>query len=210
MFFAPSNLPQDTPKVCKSKSRTLTPPQPPPPAKPSGEQLKAIHRFPSSKSRTFTPPQTPPSKTSGEQLKAIFIAFRHHNLELLPPPQPPPSKTYRGETQSDIHRFPSSAWPPPPPPSLSVILPSATALSVIPNENLHELICQTYHIFKRTCDRANKDTAGSTTSSCSASNKLRQELVKKCGDKNGTATLQANSSYLSVCAIYGASNCLRH
>ena len=31
------------------------------------------------------------------------------NLELSPPPTPPPSKTYRGETQSDIHRFPSSS-----------------------------------------------------------------------------------------------------
>ena len=37
-------------------------------------------------------------------------------LKLSPPPKPPPSKTYRGETQSDIHRFPSSAWPPPRPP----------------------------------------------------------------------------------------------
>ena len=39
MFFAPSILPQDTPKVCKSKSRTFTPPQPPP-AKPPGSNSK--------------------------------------------------------------------------------------------------------------------------------------------------------------------------
>ena len=40
----------------------------------------------------------------------------NQNLETVTPPKPLPRKTYRGETQSDIHRFPSSAWPPPPPP----------------------------------------------------------------------------------------------
>ena len=60
VFFAPSSLPQDTPKVCKSQSRTFTPPQPPPSKTYRGES--DIHRFPSSKSRT-SPPQPPPSKT---------------------------------------------------------------------------------------------------------------------------------------------------
>ena len=58
-------------------------------------------------------PPPPPELPPGQQLKAIFIAFRH---QLGPPPKSPPPP------------------PPPPPQNLpfpsSVILPSATALSV--------------------------------------------------------------------------------
>ena len=51
-------LPQDTQKSANQNLETATPPPKPPPAKPTGEKLKAI-----------------------------FIAFRHRNLELSPPPQ---------------------------------------------------------------------------------------------------------------------------
>ena len=66
VFFAPSSLPQDTPKVCKSQSRTFPPPKPPPSKTYRGES--DIHRFPSSKPRTFTPP---PAKPTGVYLSNV-------------------------------------------------------------------------------------------------------------------------------------------
>ena len=124
MFLAPSILPQDTPKVCKSKSRTFTPPPPPPQQNLRGATQSDIHRFPSS----AWPPPNPPPFPFGNTSKR-YTAFRHQNLELSPPPQAKPS----GEQLKAIfiafrHQL---GPPPPPPPSLSVILPSATALSVI-------------------------------------------------------------------------------
>ena len=79
----------------------------------------------------LSPPPTPPQQNLPGSNSKRYSSLSVITISNFQPPPTPPSKTYRGETQSDIHRFPSSAWPPPPPPSLSVILPSATALSVI-------------------------------------------------------------------------------
>ena len=77
------------------------------------------------------PPNPPPAKPPGSNSKR-YSSLSVIKISNFHPPPTPPQQNLRGATQSDIHRFPSSAWPPPtPPPSLSVILPSATALSVI-------------------------------------------------------------------------------
>ena len=73
MFFAPSNLPQDTPKVCKSKPRTFTPPPPGTTSRPTTQS--DIHRFPSS----AWPPPTPPPFPFGNTSKR-YSAFRHHGF----------------------------------------------------------------------------------------------------------------------------------
>ena len=77
----------------------------------------------------------------------------NQNLETVTPPQNPPSKTYRGETQSDINRFPSSQsrtfTPPNPPPSKLKLICFVSVSSVLflllwalVSENSHlKLIC---------------------------------------------------------------------